>query len=167
MIFTVTDAGATAVFTPHGEIDSDSLPDLLSAVHMLPESVTGVTWDLREARFMDVAGLHLLVHQRSACQEAGRILTVVGLGRQPQRAAGTRVGAVSRGQVGRLPAWRTARGCRLSPGVLPQRCSLMRRTYASAGREVGPTGERGPTSGGATACIGAGPLRPAEDGERR
>ncbi|MET9123334.1 STAS domain-containing protein [Streptomyces sp. NPDC004528] len=85
MIFTVTDAGVTAVFTPHGEIDSDSLPDLLSAVHMLPESVTGVTWDLREARYMDVAGLHLLVHQRSACQEAGRILTVVGLGRQPQR----------------------------------------------------------------------------------
>ncbi|MET8292019.1 hypothetical protein ABZV80_43920 [Streptomyces sp. NPDC005132] len=34
---------------------------------------------------MDVAGLHLLIHQRSACQEAGLILTVLGLDRQPQR----------------------------------------------------------------------------------
>ncbi|MEU0039558.1 STAS domain-containing protein [Streptomyces sp. NPDC006333] len=85
MIFTVTDAGVTAVITPSGEIDSDTLPGLLSAVHLLPEFVTGVTWDLRQAQFVDVAGLHLLVHQRSACQEAGRILTVVGLGRQPKR----------------------------------------------------------------------------------
>ncbi|MER7682326.1 STAS domain-containing protein [Streptomyces sp. NPDC096934] len=85
MICTVTDAGVTVVFTPRGEIDSDTLPGLLSATRALPESVTGVTWDLREAQFIDVAGLHLLVHQRAACQEAGRILTVVGLGRQPRR----------------------------------------------------------------------------------
>ncbi|MGW3852980.1 STAS domain-containing protein [Streptomyces fagopyri] len=67
------------------DIDGDTLPGLLSAAHVLPDSVTGVTWDLREAHFIDVAGLHLLVHQRSACQEAGRLLTVVGLGRQPRR----------------------------------------------------------------------------------
>ncbi|MEU8946059.1 STAS domain-containing protein [Streptomyces sp. NPDC048489] len=85
MIFTVTQAGATAVVTPRGEIDSDTLPRLLSAVHVLPQSVTGVTWDLREAQFMDVAGLHLLRDQRLACQEAGRTMTVVGLGRQPRR----------------------------------------------------------------------------------
>ncbi|MEU8951809.1 STAS domain-containing protein [Streptomyces sp. NPDC048489] len=85
MIITVTGAGVTAVFTPRGEIDGDTLPGLLSDVHVLPSSVTGVTWDLREAQFMDVAGLHLLVHQRLSCQEAGRLLTVVGLGRQPLR----------------------------------------------------------------------------------
>ncbi|MFE3270971.1 STAS domain-containing protein [Streptomyces sp. NPDC059215] len=85
MVFTVTDAGVTAVVTPRGEIDSDTLPSLLDSVEHLPQSVTAVTWDLRRAQFIDVAGLHLLVHQRQACQDAGRILTVIGLDGQPQR----------------------------------------------------------------------------------
>ncbi|MFF2385686.1 STAS domain-containing protein [Streptomyces sp. NPDC058108] len=85
MLFTVSDAGVTAVITPRGEIDFDTLPDVLAGAREVPESVTAVTWDLRHAQFMDVAGLHLLVHQRQACRDAGRILTVVGLQQQSKR----------------------------------------------------------------------------------
>ncbi|MFF3000717.1 STAS domain-containing protein [Streptomyces sp. NPDC057950] len=87
MIFTITvrDTGVTAVFTPRGEIDFDTLPSVLARARELPQPVTGVTWDLRHAQFMDVAGLHLLTHQRQACQDTGRILTVVGLQQQSKR----------------------------------------------------------------------------------
>ncbi|MFF2384497.1 STAS domain-containing protein [Streptomyces sp. NPDC058108] len=85
MFFSVTEAGVTAVVTPRGEIDSHTLPSLLDSVEQLPQSVTAVTWDLRHTQFIDVAGLHLLVHQRQACQDARRTLTVIGLDRQPQR----------------------------------------------------------------------------------
>ncbi|MFD6967417.1 STAS domain-containing protein [Streptomyces sp. NPDC059949] len=85
MRVTTTNDGLTAVITPYGEIDFDVLPRLVSAAGELPLSVTQVTWDLREALFMDVAGLHLLIHQRLACTDAGRTLTVTGLRQQPLR----------------------------------------------------------------------------------
>ncbi|MFE5143570.1 lipid asymmetry maintenance protein MlaB [Streptomyces fagopyri] len=66
----------------------DTLPGLFDSLQHLPQSVTGVTWDLRHAQFTDVAGLHLLVHQRRACQDTGRILTVVGLQQQSKRLLG-------------------------------------------------------------------------------
>ncbi|MER5884902.1 STAS domain-containing protein [Streptomyces sp. NPDC001941] len=75
--------GTTAVLTARGEIDFDALPELVNASAALPPSVTEVTWELREAPFMDIAGLHLLIHQRLACEQAGRKLTVTGLHRQP------------------------------------------------------------------------------------
>ncbi|MER6440209.1 STAS domain-containing protein [Streptomyces sp. NPDC001185] len=85
MILTVTDAGVTAVFSPRGEIGFDTLPGVLARAQEVPHTATGVTWDLRQARFVDVAGLHLLIHQRLACQDTGRILTVVSLQQQPKR----------------------------------------------------------------------------------
>lgn len=83
MLITTTSDGITAVISPHGEIDRDTLPALLAAAGELPRSVTGVTWDLRAARVMDVAGLHLLIHQRLACEERGRTVAVTGLQQQP------------------------------------------------------------------------------------
>lgn len=83
MLVTTTNDGITAVISPHGEIDFDTLPALLAAARKVPASVTQVTWDLRAARFMDVAGLHLLIHQRLACLNTDRTLTVTGLHRQP------------------------------------------------------------------------------------
>ncbi|MER6440169.1 STAS domain-containing protein [Streptomyces sp. NPDC001185] len=70
---------------PRGEIDFDTLTVLLARTEELPASVTGVNWDLRHGQFVDVAGLHLLADQRQACQDAGRILSVVGVERQPRR----------------------------------------------------------------------------------
>ncbi|MEE4543473.1 STAS domain-containing protein [Streptomyces sp. V4-01] len=85
MIITSTNRGTAAVISPRGEIDFSTLPEVIAAAAELPLSVTEVTWDLREAQFMDVAGLHLLVHQQLACRKAKRKLTVVGLQQQPLR----------------------------------------------------------------------------------
>ncbi|WP_221349491.1 STAS domain-containing protein [Streptomyces beigongshangae] len=85
MSISTTIDGTTVVIRPRGEIDFDTLPNLLATAQKLPQSVTEVVWDLREAQFMDVSALHLLVHQRLACQEANRTLTVTGLSQQPQR----------------------------------------------------------------------------------
>ncbi|MFE2538074.1 lipid asymmetry maintenance protein MlaB [Streptomyces sp. NPDC059371] len=85
MRVTTTSDGVTAVITPYGEIDFHVLPRLLTASQDLPPSVTQVTWDLRGARFMDVAGLHLLIHQRMTCADTGRTLNVTGLRQQPLR----------------------------------------------------------------------------------
>ncbi|MFE3265542.1 STAS domain-containing protein [Streptomyces sp. NPDC059215] len=85
MLLSVTSDRTAVVFTPRGEIDFDTLTELLARTEELPASVTGVTWDLRQAQFIDVAGLHLLAGQRQDCQDAGRILAVVGLERQPRR----------------------------------------------------------------------------------
>ncbi|MFE6130970.1 STAS domain-containing protein [Streptomyces sp. NPDC056437] len=85
MLITTTNDGVTAVISPRGEIDFDALPSLLTAARELPHSISQITWDLRQAQFMDVAGLHLLVHQRLACLETRRTLTVTGLNHQPLR----------------------------------------------------------------------------------
>ncbi|MET9255375.1 STAS domain-containing protein [Streptomyces sp. NPDC003717] len=77
--------GNAAVFTPRGDVDSDTLPGLLATARRLPPTVTRVTWDLRHTVFMDIAGLHLLIDQREECRGAGRLLTVTGLGEQPLR----------------------------------------------------------------------------------
>ncbi|MFD7015339.1 STAS domain-containing protein [Streptomyces sp. NPDC059928] len=85
MLITAENDGFTAIISPHGEIDFDALPSLLAAARELPQSVTQVTWDLRDAVFMDIAGLHLLIHQRLDCLDTERMLTVTGLDRQPLR----------------------------------------------------------------------------------
>ncbi|MER7760969.1 STAS domain-containing protein [Streptomyces sp. NPDC097619] len=76
--------GDTAVITPRGDIDHDSLPGLESAAGLLPTSVTRVVWDFHRVHFMAVAALHLLDRQRSACQEARTTLVVTGLLAQPR-----------------------------------------------------------------------------------
>ncbi|MFM9812858.1 STAS domain-containing protein [Streptomyces scabiei] len=85
MLITTTIDDGAAVISPRGEIDFDALPGLLAAARELPQSVTQVTWDLRQALFMDIAGLHLLIYQRLACLDADRTLTVTGLSQQPLR----------------------------------------------------------------------------------
>jgi anti-anti-sigma regulatory factor len=85
MLITITVDGATAVISPIGDIDFGTLPDLTASGRFLPESVTRMTWDMSEATFVDVAGLHLLVHERRDSLRAGRTLTVTGLGYQPTR----------------------------------------------------------------------------------
>ncbi|MBM9617635.1 STAS domain-containing protein [Streptomyces zhihengii] len=52
--------GTSATLTPHGDIDFQQLAQLRSSVDRLPPAVTDVAWDLRDAPFVDVAGLHLL-----------------------------------------------------------------------------------------------------------
>ncbi|MER6835521.1 STAS domain-containing protein [Streptomyces cellulosae] len=60
MHFTTRIDGSTACIAVHGEIDYDTLPLLRAAAAALPPGVTELVWDLEHARFMDVAGLHLL-----------------------------------------------------------------------------------------------------------
>ncbi|MFC9266261.1 STAS domain-containing protein [Streptomyces zhihengii] len=52
--------GTAATLTPRGDIDYQHLDQLRATVQQLPTSVTDVSWDLRDAPFVDVAGLHLL-----------------------------------------------------------------------------------------------------------
>ncbi|MDQ0964529.1 anti-anti-sigma factor [Streptomyces sp. B4I13] len=65
MRFTIRIDGAVAHITMHGEIDYDTLPTLRAAAAELPPEVAELVWDLHDARFMDVAGLHLLFEQPS------------------------------------------------------------------------------------------------------
>ncbi|WP_328320726.1 STAS domain-containing protein [Streptomyces sp. NBC_00388] len=76
--------GTTALITPHGEIDYDSLAALRATAAGLPQAVTDVTWDLHDARFMDVAGLHLLGDRRRQ-DRSPRRTAVTGLAPQPLR----------------------------------------------------------------------------------
>ncbi|MEU1262116.1 hypothetical protein ACPC39_15495 [Streptomyces cellulosae] len=82
MHFTTRIDGSTAWITVHGEIDYDTLPLLRAAAAALPQSVTELVWDLEYARFMDVAGLHLLFEQPSPDGTA-RKTTVTNLAPQP------------------------------------------------------------------------------------
>jgi ABC-type transporter Mla MlaB component len=68
----------------HGEIDYTTLPTLRAAAAELPPGVTELVWDLHDARFMDVAGLHLLFEQPSP-QGPPRKTTVTNLAPQPLR----------------------------------------------------------------------------------
>ncbi|MFE7385808.1 STAS domain-containing protein [Streptomyces zhihengii] len=52
--------GTAATLTPRGDIDFQHLDQLRATLHRLPPSVTNVAWDLRDAPFVDVAGLDLL-----------------------------------------------------------------------------------------------------------
>lgn len=52
--------GSAATLTPRGDIDYQHLDQLRDTLLQLPPSVTAVAWDLRDAPFVDVAGLHLL-----------------------------------------------------------------------------------------------------------
>lgn len=83
MLITTSKDGVAVVISPNGEIDFDALPGLLAAEREIPHSVTQVTWDLRDAAFMDVAGLHLLLQQRLVCWDSHRTLIVTGLQKQP------------------------------------------------------------------------------------
>ncbi|MEE4543977.1 STAS domain-containing protein [Streptomyces sp. V4-01] len=85
MRITTQNDGVTVVIRPRGEIDFAVLPELLTAAHQLPPGVTHVIWNMQEARFMDVAALHLLVQQQLECVATGRTLAVTGLHYQPQR----------------------------------------------------------------------------------
>ncbi|MEV6553033.1 STAS domain-containing protein [Streptomyces sp. NPDC051597] len=84
MHFSLRIDGTTAHVTVHGEIDYASLPTLRAAAAGLPPQVTELVWDLHDARFMDVAGLHLLFEQPSP-QGPPRKTTVTNLAPQPLR----------------------------------------------------------------------------------
>ncbi|KAA0941539.1 STAS domain-containing protein [Streptomyces apricus] len=84
-MLTTTMHGSGTVIAPHGDIDHETLPDLLDTVPELPASVTHLTWDFRQTAFIDVAGLHLLDQQRHACRDADRVLVVTHLAAQPLR----------------------------------------------------------------------------------
>ncbi len=77
--------GNAASISPHCDIDVHTLPQVLAAFAALPPGVTEVTLDLADAPFMDIAGLNLLVGQRSAARVRRGTLTVTGLGAQPHR----------------------------------------------------------------------------------
>ncbi|MEU2021422.1 STAS domain-containing protein [Streptomyces sp. NPDC016469] len=77
--------GTSARISPIGEIDSDTLAPLRAATDALPPHVTDVQWDLHDAPFMDVAGLHLLLSPRARRGAPGRSVTVTGLRPQPLR----------------------------------------------------------------------------------
>ncbi|MBT3150136.1 STAS domain-containing protein [Streptomyces sp. CHD11] len=76
--------GSTARIIVHGDIDYDTLPTLRAAAAGLPPQVTELVWDLEHARFMDVAGLHLLFEQPSG-ESPPRKTTVTNLAPQPLR----------------------------------------------------------------------------------
>ncbi|WP_314225357.1 hypothetical protein [Streptomyces zaehneri] len=84
MHITTMIVGTAARITPHGAIDHDTLPALRAAAAALPPNVTVVTWDLHDAPFMDVAGLHLLTDRRPP-DGPPRQTAVTGLAPQPLR----------------------------------------------------------------------------------
>ncbi|MGC2999115.1 STAS domain-containing protein [Streptomyces sp. G35A] len=84
MHFTLRIDGAVAHITVHGEIDYTTLPTLRAAAAGLPPHVTELVWDLHDARFMDVAGLHLLFEQPSH-EGPARKTTVTNLAPQALR----------------------------------------------------------------------------------
>ncbi|MFI5963564.1 hypothetical protein ACIA8J_15450 [Streptomyces asoensis] len=83
-LFTLRIDGAAAHIVVHGEIDFDALPVLRAAAADLPPDVTELVWDLHDAGFMDVAGLHLLFEQPPRPGPA-RKTTVINLAPQPLR----------------------------------------------------------------------------------
>ncbi|AQS71110.1 STAS domain-containing protein [Streptomyces pactum] len=84
MHFTMRIDGTAARVTVHGDIDYTTLPTLRAAAAGLPPQVTELVWDLHDARFMDVAGLHLLFEQPSQ-GGSPRKTTVTNLAPQPLR----------------------------------------------------------------------------------
>ncbi|CAL9336477.1 hypothetical protein SUDANB6_00178 [Streptomyces sp. enrichment culture] len=84
MHFTLRIDGTAARITVHGEIDYTTLPTLRAAAAGLPPNVTELVWDLHDARFMDVAGLHLLFEEPSQ-EGPPRKTTVTNLAPQPLR----------------------------------------------------------------------------------
>ncbi|MEU3855400.1 STAS domain-containing protein [Streptomyces sp. NPDC029554] len=86
MNVTTTLDGTTAHIRARGEIDFDTLPLLRAAATALPSQVSDLQWDLSDAPFMDIAGLHLLFSPTISSPH--RRTTVTGLGRQPRSAAG-------------------------------------------------------------------------------
>jgi anti-anti-sigma factor len=84
MRFTLRIDDTVARITVYGDIDYYTLPTLRSAAAGLSPHATELLWDLRDARFMDVAGLHLLFEPRSQ-EGTTRKTTVTNLGPQPLR----------------------------------------------------------------------------------
>ncbi|MDF3297080.1 STAS domain-containing protein [Streptomyces tropicalis] len=82
---TTTIDGSTARIVPHGDIDFTALADLRASRAALPPEVTTVTWDLHDAAFMDVAGLHLLTDHLTETGHPHRTAAVTGLTAQPDR----------------------------------------------------------------------------------
>ncbi|MGW2173969.1 STAS domain-containing protein [Streptomyces sp. NPDC001705] len=76
--------GTRARISLDGEIDFSTLPQMRAATTALPAHVTDLLWDLGEATFMDVAGLHLLFDPTPP-GNIPRWTTVTGLGPQPLR----------------------------------------------------------------------------------
>ncbi|MEU5274814.1 hypothetical protein AB0G87_00190 [Streptomyces asoensis] len=82
-LVTLRIAGAAAHIAVHGEIDYEALPMLRAAAADLPPDVAELVWDFQDARFMDVAGLHLLFEPSRGAP--ARKTTVTNLAPQPLR----------------------------------------------------------------------------------
>ncbi|MFD3441087.1 hypothetical protein ACFWU3_26665 [Streptomyces sp. NPDC058685] len=85
MHITTSVSGAAAQITPHGAIDYDTLPALRAAAAGLPHDVTQVTWNLYDASFIDVSGLHLLTDTPHQDGRPPRQTEVAGLTPQSLR----------------------------------------------------------------------------------
>ncbi|MFB7090501.1 STAS domain-containing protein [Streptomyces sp. NPDC056296] len=87
MYITTTTDGTSVRIVPHGTIDYATLPALRAALNELSPAVRDVTWDLHDAVFMDVAGLHLLSETppHAPYPERQRTVAVAGLASQPLR----------------------------------------------------------------------------------
>ncbi|MBO1330715.1 STAS domain-containing protein [Streptomyces sp. VRA16 Mangrove soil] len=72
--------GDRATLTPHGDIDADHVDQLRASVTALPDAVTSLVWDLRDAPFLDIPGLHLFEPATDPVRT-----TVVNLQPQPLR----------------------------------------------------------------------------------
>lgn len=97
----VTRAGARVVVAPAGEIDIATAP-VVSEVLRAARGPAPLVLDLSGVRFMDTAGLRIIVEERRLARERGgvfelipgpprlrRLLAVTGLDAQPGLAAAT------------------------------------------------------------------------------
>ncbi|MEU3027738.1 hypothetical protein ACPCBC_19340 [Streptomyces incarnatus] len=84
MYATTTLDGTSARISWRGDVDFDTLPALRAAADALPAGVADLLWDLNDAPFMDVTGLHFLFAPTQV-DGPNRRMTVTGLRQQPLR----------------------------------------------------------------------------------
>ncbi|RRQ70135.1 hypothetical protein CQW39_34645 [Streptomyces griseofuscus] len=84
MSITTTLDGTSARIAWRGDVDFDTVPVLRAAADALPADVADLLWDLKDAPFMDVTGLHFLFAHAQA-RGRSRRTTVTGLRQQPLR----------------------------------------------------------------------------------
>lgn len=89
----VADDGGRTTFTPRGELDLATVPELEDKVlGALASPDAQVVLDLRELAFMDSTGVRAVVAAHKAAQESGASLRIV---RPPRESAVSRVIEIS------------------------------------------------------------------------
>ncbi|MER7915802.1 MULTISPECIES: hypothetical protein [unclassified Streptomyces] len=84
MSITTTLDGTSARISWRGDVDFDTVPVLRAAADALPADVADLLWDLNDAPFMDVTGLHFLF-ATALVDGPNRRTRVMGLRQQPLR----------------------------------------------------------------------------------